>query len=156
MKINEFCDRLYENNDEGPAPSVGVSKEMRQFIEDELAKANEEALRLKEDEKLREEEQFIPYQQIGCDEDCIAMFSLGPSLTSLDRKDDIVILPNNTDQQYLFFYAWLFLAFCLFILFAVYSSYQNIQDPFTLSCVLLVFFSTSYLLLKDWNPVFKI
>jgi hypothetical protein len=156
MKINEFCDRLYEKKEEGPIPSVGVSKEMREFIAEELERLNEEVLQLKEDEKLRAEAQYVPYQKIACDERCKALFNIAPSFTSLDPKDHTVIVTNNTDQQYLFFYGWLFLAFFMFVVFAVYSSYENIQDPFTLSCVLLVFFSTSYLLFKDWTLVFKI
>jgi len=156
MKINEFCDRLYEKKEEGPIPSVGVSEEMREFISEELERLNEEVLQLKEDEKLRAEAQYVPYQKIPCDENCKALFSLAPSFTSLDPKDDTVIVTNNTDQQYLFFYGWLFLAFFMFVVFAVFSSYENIQDPFTLSFVFLVFISTSYLLFKDWKPSFKI
>ena len=156
MKINDFCDRLYEKREEDPIPSVGVSREMREFIAEELERLKEEALQLKEDEKLRAESQFVPYQKITCDEDCKALFTLAPSFTSLDPKDDTIIVTNNTDQQYLFFYGWLFLAFSLFVVFAVFSSYENIQDPFTLSCVFLVFLSTSYLLFKDWTLVFKI
>jgi hypothetical protein len=150
MRINDFCQRLYERKvNRGPLPSAGVSKEMREFLQEQLAKANEEALRLKQDEKDRKEDQFIPYHQINCDEDCMALFSLGPSMSTLQRKDQTGILPNDTDQQYVFFYGWTFLAFAMFVVFAFFSSYPNEQNAFTLSVVFLVFCSTLYLLLKD-------
>ena len=70
MKINEFCERLYDKKDQQPSKSVGVSKEMREFIASELARANEEALRLKQDEIERQKDRFIPYHPISCDESC--------------------------------------------------------------------------------------
>jgi hypothetical protein len=152
MRINDFCERLYEKKDDrGPLSSVGVSKEMREFIQEQLAKANEEALRLKQDELERKEDKFIPYHQITCNKDCMALFSLGPSMSLLERKDQKGILPNDTDQQYMYFYGWSFLAFALFVVFAIYSSYPNIHDLFTMSGVLIVLFVTSYFLVKDMN-----
>jgi len=155
MKLNEFCERLYEEkeneNGSGPLPSVGISNGMREFIRDQLAKANEEALRLKEDERRREADRFIPYRQIQCDEECRFLFSQGSFISGsiIERKDPRGILPNDADQQYLFFYGWSFLAFGSFVLFVIYSSYPTSQDSFTMSIVLLVFFITVYLLSKD-------
>jgi hypothetical protein len=149
MKINEFCERLYDKKDQQPSKSVGVSKEMREFIASELARANEEALRLKQDEIERQKDRFIPYHPINCDESCRSLFSLGPSLSTLERKDQRGVIPNNTDQQYLFFYGWSGLVFALFVVFAVFSSYP-VQDSFTMSVVVLILISTLYLLLKDW------
>jgi hypothetical protein len=57
MKINEFCERLYDKKEQQPSKSVGVSKEMREFIASELARANEEALRLKQDEIERQKDE---------------------------------------------------------------------------------------------------
>ena len=149
MRINQYCERLYEKKlNRGPLPSVGVSKEMREFLEDELAKANGEAKRLKEDEIARKEAPFTPYDRIRCDEDCMELIRLGPSRSTLQRKDQKGILPNDTDQQYIFFYGWAFLAFAMFVVFAVYSSYP-IQDGFTLSIVFLVLLSTLYLLVNN-------
>ena len=154
MKLNEFCERLYEEKDEngsGPLPSVGISNAMREFIQTQLVKANEEVLRLKEDELQRETNRFIPYQQILCDEDCRLLFSAGSSITGsmIERKDPRGILPNDADQQYLIFYGWSFLALGSFVIFVIYSSYPTAQDSFTMSIVLLVFFITVYLLSKD-------
>ena len=149
MKINEFCERLYDKKEQQPSKSVGVSKEMREFIASELARANEEALRLKQDEIERQKDRFIPYHPISCDESCRTLFSLGPSLSTLERKDHRGVIPNNTDQQYLFFYGWSGLVFALFVVFAVFSSYP-VQDSFTMSVVVLILISTLYLLLKDW------
>ena len=154
MKLNEFCERLYEEKNEngsGPLPSVGISNGMREFIQDQLVKANEEVLRLKEDERQREANRFIPYQQIYCDEDCRVLFNLGSSITGsmIERKDPRGILPNDADQQYLIFYGWSFLALGSFVIFVIYSSYPTAQDSFTMSIVLLVFFITVYLLSKD-------
>jgi hypothetical protein len=155
MKLNEFCERLYEEkeneNGSGPLPSVGISNGMREFIRDQLAKANEEVLRLKEDERQREAGRFIPYRQIQCDEECRVLFSQGSSISgsTIERKDARGILPTDADQQYLFFYGWSFLAFGSFVLFVIYSSYPTSQDSLTLSIVLLVFFITVYLLSKD-------
>ena len=154
MKLNEFCERLYEEKDEngsGPLPSVGISNAMREFIQKQLVKANEEVLRLKEDELQRETNRFIPYQQILCDEDCRLLFSAGSSITGsmIERKDPRGILPNDADQQYLIFYGWSFLALGSFVIFVIYSSYPTAQDSFTMSIVLLVFFITVYLLSKD-------
>jgi hypothetical protein len=167
MRINEFCERLYEEKeDKGPIQSVGVSKEMREFIENELIRARAEALLLKEDERKRQSqgegkgegvgkgEDFIPYRPIQCDEDCRSLFNFTNSISTLQRKDQKGILPNNTDQQYMFFYGWLFLVVALFVVFASYSSYPNTQDSLTLSVVFLIFVSTLYLLLKDWVLVF--
>jgi hypothetical protein len=70
-------------------------------------------------------------------------------MSTLQRKDQTGILPNDTDQQYVFFYGWTFLAFAMFVVFAFFSSYPNEQNAFTLSVVFLVFCSTLYLLLKD-------
>jgi hypothetical protein len=153
MRINQFCERLYEKRKVGALKSVGVSKEMRLFIESELVRANLEAMRLKEDEKRRQTERFIPYQPIRCDENCRTLLSLGPSMTTLQRKDQRGIIPNNTDQQYVFFYAWSLLALILLVVLVIYSSHP-IQDRFTLSVVLLVLLSTLYLLSKD--ETFKI
>ena len=156
MKLNEFCERLYEEKDEnengsGPLPSVGISNAMREFIQTQLVKANEEVLRLKADELQRETNRFIPYQQILCDEDCRVLFSAGSSITGsmIERKDPRGILPNDADQQYLIFYGWSFLALGSFVIFVIYSSYPTAQDSFTMSIVLLVFFITVYLLSKD-------
>ena len=154
MKLNEFCERLYEEKDEngsGPLPSVGISNAMREFIQTQLVKANEEVLRLKADELQRETNRFIPYQQILCDEDCRLLFSAGSSITGsmIERKDPRGILPNDADQQYLIFYGWSFLALGSFVIFVIYSSYPTAQDSFTMSIVLLVFFITVYLLSKD-------
>ena len=154
MKLNEFCERLYEEKNEngsGPLPSVGISNAMREFIQTQLVKANEEVLRLKEDELQRETNRFIPYQQILCDEDCRLLFSAGSSITGsmIERKDPRGILPNDADQQYLIFYGWSFLALGSFVIFVIYSSYPTAQDSFTMSIVLLVFFITVYLLSKD-------
>ena len=157
MKLNEFCERLYEEkeneneNGSGPLPSVGISNGMREFIQQQLVKANEEVLRLKEDELQRETNRFIPYQQIYCDEDCRLLFSAGSSISGsiIERKDPRGILPNDTDQQYLIFYGWSFLALGSFVIFVIYSSYPTSQDSFTMSIVLLVFFITVYLLSKD-------
>jgi hypothetical protein len=155
MKINEYCERLYEKKEQaGPSPSVGVSKEMREFIQEQLAKANEEALRLRQDERDRQEDQFIPYRQISCDTDCMALFTLGPSMSTLERKDAKGILPNDTDQQYLFFYGWSLIAFASFVVYLVYSAYAGIQDAFVMSVVFLVLLMTLYLLFKE--SVFKI
>ena len=161
MRINEFCERLYEERTaKGPIQSVGVSKEMRKFIEQELIRANAEAILLKEDERKRQSEgegqgeEFIPYRPIQCDEDCRTLFSFANSISTLQRKDQKGILPNNTDQQYMFFYGWVFLVIALFVVFASYSSYPNTQDSLTLSVVFLIFVSTLYLLLKDWVLVF--
>ena len=152
MRINDFCERLYEKKDDsGPLSSVGVSKEMRGFIQEELVKANEEALRLKKDQRDRIEDQFIPYRQINCNKDCMALFTLGPSMSTLERKDQKGILPNDTDQQYIYFYGWSFLAFSVFMIFAIYSSYPNIHDIFTMSGVFIVLFVTTYFLVKDMN-----
>jgi hypothetical protein len=76
------------------------------------------------------------------------LIRLGPSRSTLQRKDQKGILPNDTDQQYIFFYGWAFLAFAMFVVFAVYSSYP-IQDGVTLSVVLLVLLSTLYLLANN-------
>lgn len=155
MKLNEFCERLYEEkekeNGSGPLPSVGISNGMREFIQEQLVKANEEVLRLKADEREREANRFIPYQQIYCDEDCRVLFNLGSSITGsiIERKDPRGILPNDADQQYLIFYGWSFLALGSFVIFVIYSSYPTAQDSFTMSIVLLVFFITVYLLSKD-------
>lgn len=154
MKLNEFCERLYEEKDEngsGPLPSVGISNAMREFIQTQLVKANEEVLRLKADELQRETNRFIPYQQIYCDEDCRLLFSAGSSITGsmIERKDPRGILPNDADQQYLIFYGWSFLALGSFVIFVIYSSYPTAQDSFTMSIVLLVFFITVYLLSKE-------
>lgn len=154
MKINEFCERLYEDKDKpGILPSVGVSREMRDFIEEQLTRANEEALQLKEDERERQADRFVPYHQITCDTDCMALFRLGPSMSTLERKDPRGILPTDVDQQYLIFYAWFFLAFTSFVVFVFYSAFPTSQDAFTLSCVLLVLGATSFWLLKDWELV---
>ena len=149
MRINEFCERLYVKKDQRPSKSVGVSKEMREFIASELARANQEALRLKQDEIQRQKDRFIPYRPIQCDESCRALFSLGPSMSTLERKDQRGVIPNDTDQQYMFFYGWSGLVFALFVVFAVFSSYP-VQDSFTMSVVFLILISTLYLLLKDW------
>jgi len=170
MRINDFCERLYKKRESnGPQASVGVTKEMKQFIEEQLTKANDEALRLKQDERAREAGKFIPYRQISCDADCMAMFSMGPrsgpradsrfgsrSAGTVKRKDPNGILPNDVTQQYIFFYGWTVLMIIVFIIFLMYFSYPGTHDPFTLSFVLLIFLTTLYLLFKDWLLAFKI